>query len=170
VSLFGKRPSRNPPAAVPPRPVDPQLPDDAWWQASCRAFSEQVDAHYGSPETMRDGGKERYGVQDFGTAMLLFAKAIDMLHTAYGFNHMDSRQPSPADVSIIDGFVASLGASLSTHPDAAIEECAREVTHCLRSIATECDRVGAPSSLYRGALEQMEHLAPRVPVDDVRWN
>jgi hypothetical protein len=98
-----------------------------------------------------------------------YAKSIDMLHSAYGFGAMAQRQPSPADMSIVDGYTASLGAGLRLHPDAPVRDCVREVTHRLRSISSECDRVGLPSNLYRAALETMASAAPHVAVDDVFW-
>lgn len=149
--------------------VDAGLPDGAWLRASEQAFRERVDAYYGSPETMAEGGKDSYGHQEFGVALFFYRKAIDMLHTAYGFSQMQSRRPSVADVSIVDGFTASLGASLAQHPEAPVDECVREVTHRLRSIATTSDRVGIPSNLYRAALDSMAAYAPDVGVDDVFW-
>jgi hypothetical protein len=132
-------------------------------------FDERVKSFYGSPETMAEGGREHYGNQDFGTAMYFFAKAIDMLHTAYGFNQMQGRQPSPADVAILDGFTSALGAGLSMHPTAPVDECVREAMHCLRSISTECDRIGVPSNVYRAALGRIATYAPNVRVDDIQW-
>lgn len=149
--------------------VEATLPDGPWIQASMRAFKERVGAWYGSPETMADGGNDSYGHQEFGVALFFYAKAIDMLHTAYGFRQMQERQPSPADLSIVDGFSSALGASLSMHPSASVDECVREVTHRLRSIATTCDRVGVPSNLYRAALDTIALYAPHVRVDDILW-
>jgi hypothetical protein len=142
-------------------PVDPQLPDDEWWLASNAAFEGRRGAYYGSPETMTQGGQVSYGVQDFGVATLFFAKAIDMLHTAYGFSGMSARQPSPADAAIVDGFTSALGASLAMHPNAPVDECIREVDHRLRSIVAECDRVGTPSALYRDSLDRIASYAPK---------
>lgn len=150
--------------------VDPGLLDGEWLAASEALFKRRIGGFYGSPETMARGGEEHYGLSDFGTAMFFYAKSIDMLHTAYGFAHMAQRQPSPADLAIVDGYTASLGVSLQLHPDAPVAACVREVTHRLRSISSECDRVGLPSDLYRGGLKSMAQSAPHVPVDDVFWS
>jgi hypothetical protein len=155
--------------AAKPEVADHSLSDPAWLGESRRIFESRIDGFYGSPETMAAGGREHYGCQDFGTAMLFYAKSIDMLHTAYGFSQMRARQPSPDDAAIVDGFSSSLGAALSLHPRAPVEECVREVTHRLRSISTECDRVGLPSGVYRSALDAIAMHAPHVPTDDVSW-
>jgi hypothetical protein len=165
MSLFRSKAGR-PMAAV---KVDPDLPDGAWWQASEEMYRERVEGFYGSPETIASGGEEHYLSGDFGTAVFFYAKAIDMLHTAYGFAEMARRQPSAADLTIVDGFCNSLGAAIDLHPAAPVDERVREVTHRLRSISSECDRVGLSSVLYRQGLGQIAAYAPDVPTDDVLW-
>ena len=157
-------------SSLPPAVVDPALPDQAWLAASEQLFKERVGEFFGSPETMATGGREHYGNQDFGTAMFFFAKSIDMLHSAYGFGQMQDRRPSVADLAMVDGFASSLGTALQMHPDAAVDECVREVTHRLRSIATECDRAGLPSTMYRNGLDSIASAAPDVPTDDINWS
>lgn len=152
-----------------PKTVDASLPDAEWLAASEALYKKRIPSFYGSPETMAAGGEEHYGVADFGTAMFFYAKSIDMLHSAYGFSQMAGRRPSPADLPIVDGFTSALGAALETHPAAPVSYCVREVTHRLRSISTECDRVGASSDLYRSGLETIAVTAPHVSVDDVLW-
>jgi hypothetical protein len=160
VGLFGKRS---------PKVVDGSLPDGRWLRESEEMFKASIEPYYGSPETMARGGDERRGLGDVGTALFFYAKSIDMLHTAYGFAGMERRRPSPADTAIIDGFTESLALVTSRHPEAPIADCVREVTHRLRSISTECERVGLPSDLYRNGLDLIAQIAPRVPVDDVLW-
>lgn len=133
------------------RSVDATLPDAEWFSASTRLFESTVGQHYGSPDTMAAPGKEHYNNQNFGVAMLFFGKAIDMLQTAYCYSEMQQRQPSPADAWIINGYVSAIGASLSMHAQAAVGESARYTANMLKSIADACDRVGAPSTLYRDA-------------------
>lgn len=137
--------------------------------ASEEAFRAEIDVHYGSPETMAEGGSASFAEQRYGVAMLFYAKSIDMLHSAYGFEEMRSRQPSPSDLPIVDGFCRSLAATLAEHPDAPVAECVRETTHRLRSITVLCERVGLPAGLYRGALQTMSEHAPTVLVDDIQW-
>ena len=131
--------------------MDPSLADGEWLAASERLFKDRIDRFYGSPDSMANGGREHYGFGDFGTAMFFYAKSIDMLHTAYGFNHMQNRQPSPADASIIDGFVSALGASLSMHPNAPVSSMLLEMDTRLHEVAGECERLGLPADLYRNA-------------------
>lgn len=150
-----------------PKVVDNSLPDDQWLRASEDMFRATIEPYYGSPETMARGGEERYRLYDYGTAMFFYAKSIDMLHTA--FSHMAQRQPSPADLPIVDGFASSLGLALHAHPQAPVADSVREVTHRLRSISSECDRVGIPSQLYRNGLDSLSQTAPHVPVDDIFW-
>jgi len=138
----------------------PDLPDDQWLAASERAYKDSVDAYYGSPETMGKGGQERYRIAEFGVAVFHYAKSIVMLHTAYGCARMENRQPSPADAWIVEGFCNALEASLDQHPRAPVDEVAGIVTHRLRDIAADCDRVGASSQLYRHALETVGRCAP----------
>lgn len=161
MSIFGDRSRAS--------TVDGNLPDGEWFLASRALYEKRIEGFYGTPETMASGGQEHYQHGDYGTAMLFYAKSIDMLHTAYGFAAMAQRQPSPADIAIVDGYTAALGVALRLHPDAPVDECVREVTHRLRSISSECDRVGVPSNLYRAALETMASLAPHVRVDDIFW-
>ena len=160
MGFFGKRR---------PAKVDNSLPDGQWLAASKDLFDQDIEPFYGSPETMARGGEEHYTHGNYGTAMFFFAKSIDMLHTAYGFSQMTRCRPSPADLAIVEGFTVALVLSLRAHPEAPVADCVREIAHRLRSIATECDRLGLPSDLYRSGLESMAQTAPHVPVDDVLW-
>jgi hypothetical protein len=141
-------------------PIDVSLPDDQWFVASEQAFKDRVEPYYGTPETMAEGGREHYGRADFGVALFFYRKAVDMLHTAYGFSNMESRQPSPADAWIVDGFCSSLGASLQAHPQAPVAKVAGEMVGRLGTIAADCDRVGIPAKLYRDAQDTVASTAP----------
>lgn len=57
---------------------------------------------------------------DVGVALCFYRKSIDMLHTAYGFSEMRSRQPSTKDAAIIDGFCTTLAQTLSERPGAPV--------------------------------------------------
>ncbi len=148
-------------------PIDNRLPDDEWLARSEARYREMVQHRWGSCETVAQGGVDRYGHGDFGAALFFFQKSIDMLHSQYLFGQMRSRQPSPADAWIVDGYTSALGASLQLHPAAPVDVSVREVTHRLRTIATECERMGLPAQLYRGALALMAVYAPHVKLDDV---
>lgn len=123
------------------------------------------DAH--DPERVAKEAKLAYGTQQFAEAMRTYERAIDLLHTLYLFDNMRQRQPSPADAWIVDGYVNALGAALAMDAATPVEASVRTVTHRLRTIATACDHVGAPSQLYRNALAQMAVDASHVRVDDV---
>jgi hypothetical protein len=92
-----------------------------------------------------------------------------MLHTNYLFMEMKSRQPSPADAWIVDGYLKSLGVSLSMHPEAPVADSVREITHRLRTIASACQRVGIADQLYMNALDTVGRDAAHVNVDDIYW-
>lgn len=149
--------------------VDDSLPDGRWLAASEGVYRKTIEPFYGSPETMARGGREREDDGDTGVALFFYQKSIDMLHTAYGFGQMQSRQPSPQDAPILYGFLRMLEATLSAHPDAPVGDSVREVTHRLRSISTACEGAGINSLLYREELRKIGEAAPHVPVDDVRW-
>lgn len=148
-------------------PIGNSLPDDEWLARSKDRFEQMVKNYYGSCETIAQGGQKRYGYGDFGTALFFYQKSIDVLHTNYTFLQMRNRQPSPADVWIVNGYTSSLGASLAMHPTAPVDESVREVTHRLRTIATACEQVGLPSQLYREALKLIAQYAPHVRLDDI---
>jgi hypothetical protein len=135
--------------------VDQSLPDRDWLAESSRLYEATVANHYGTPETMAAPGRDHYGHNNFGVAMFFFAKAVDMLQTAYCFGQMQNRQPSPGDVWIIDGYCNSLGAALSLHPDAPVGESARYTLGMIRSIGAECQRVGVPDALYAAACDRI---------------
>jgi hypothetical protein len=147
--------------------VPHELPD-MQWAAESRAKAQVLASRLvGSPENFGEAAKVRYEHQGFGVAAVLYGKAVDSLHTQYLVLNMQYRQPGPADTWIVDGFTTAVGASLSMHSAAGLDEEVREATHRLRTIATMCERVGAPSFLYRNALDQLASNAPRVKIDDV---
>jgi hypothetical protein len=149
--------------------VDQTLDDGPWYAASIAEYERTVGSHYGSPETMAGGGFKAAHAGDSGVAMQFFRKSIDMLHSAHGFNQMSTRQPSPSDGEIVDGFCAALEQSLRDHPSAPVDEAVREVTHRLRSITTTCEQAGMPSEPYQLGLDRLAVAAPAVQTDDIRW-
>lgn len=180
--LFGGSAANTDRAEEAPRSADPSevafsemfdvphdLPD-AQWAAESRDRARELAARVErSPENLGEAAKVRYGHQGFGVAAILYGKAIDLLHTQYLVLNMQRRQPGPADAWLIDGFTAAVGASLAMHPDAGLDDEVREGTHRLRTIASMCERVGVPSSMYRNALDQLASNAPRVRTDDLLW-
>lgn len=160
MGLFSRRP---------PQPVDQSLAAAPWFSTSESVYKKEIETRYGSPETVAAGGVAALDRRDFAVALLFFGKSIDMLHTAYGFSHMQGRQPGPDDDRIISAFLTALDATLQLKPDAPVDEQVRESTHRLRSIAGECDRAGLDPRRYRNALDQMAQLAPNVRTDDLLW-
>lgn len=161
------RATRSTPVFDELEPIANSLQDGEWLAHSEARYKEMVQHRWGSCETVGEGGRERYGHGDFGTALFFYQKSIDMLHTNYLFNQMRSRQPSAADAWIVDGYTSALGASLAKHPAAPVDSSVREASLRLRTIASACERVGLPSQLYRDALDQIAIYAPHVKLDDV---
>lgn len=174
MALFKKRPgsqvadvTRNEAPAPYLPAIDSALPSREWFGA-CRArYEATYRDHYGSPETFAEPAKECYGHQEFGLAVLYYQKAIDLLHTLYVAGSFERRTPSPSDLTITDGFVSSVGATLAMHPGAPVDDSVREATHRLRTIATNCERAAIDSALYRNALRDLAAAAPNVSLDGV---
>ena len=148
--------------------VEPSLPDDEWFTRSEDVYERTWRDHAGSPESFAEAGRNHYGHQNFGVALMFFRKAIDLMHTLYT-DGMSRRQPSPRDFSITSQFVSSLGATLAMHPEAPVDKSVREVTHRLRTISSACKRSGLPSELYLNALQEVASASPNVRVDDILW-
>ncbi len=89
-----------------PEPLPQDLPNDEWLGRSEARYKRLVESCWGSCETVAEGGKRSYETQDFGTALFFFQKSIDMLHSEYLFGKMQRRQPSAADVWIIEGYTS----------------------------------------------------------------
>jgi hypothetical protein len=146
------------------------LADGPWLTESQRLFESTVSSYYGSPDTMARGGRDAEDAGNYGTATCFYRKAIDMLHTAYGFGQMQQRRPSESDAWIIDGYCRSLAGARGRHPSAFFDESVREVTHRLRSISTQCEGLGLDPRLYRAGLDRLALVAPDIRVDDVFWD
>jgi|SRR5882757_7106756 len=149
--------------------VRANLTDAEWWADAEQQYEKCWRTYLGSPETFAGGGGRFYSKQEFAVAALLCQKAVDLMHTHYVFSSMRDRQPAPRDLAIIDGYLSSLGASLSLHPEAPVAGSVREVTHRLRTIASACQHVGISDTLYQQALIQLGNTAPHINVDDIFW-
>jgi hypothetical protein len=161
-------PQSSPSSGVPwAPPVDGELPDGQWFDVCTRRYDDTWREYVGSPETFAEAGRLCYGNGEFGVALLFYQKAIDLLHSLYDWGRFERRQPSPADVAITDGYLNSLGATLSEHPAAPVDESVREVTHRLRTIATASAHAGINPQLYRNALDCLRRTAPTVSLEGV---
>jgi hypothetical protein len=140
------------------RPLSAGLTDAQWWDDAQYRYEEYWREFLGDPETLGSGAAWFYLSSEFGAAALMYQRAIDLLHTIYCCSGMGSRQPSPADRAIVDGYLNSLGASLSMHPDAPVQDSVAEVAHRLEDIRATCKAAGIQESLYRQALLR---LAPK---------
>lgn len=156
-------------AASPEFDVDQGLPDTPWMSESRRAANALAAQLEASPENYAEAARVRYGHQNFGAAMVLYCKALDLIHTQYVVLNMQHRQPTPADAWIIEGFVSAAGASVAMHADAPVDDEVREATHRLRTIASMCQRVGVSPRLYHSGLDQLAVDTPRVRIDDILW-
>lgn len=139
------------------RDVDLRLDDKSWIAQSEAAFTATIDGFLGSPEAVAEGGELNYGSQNFGVACFFYAKAIDMLDTAYGFNQMQARQPSAADTPIVHGYVNAVGVSVSMHPGAvdALWAQAEAVVAQLNQIGAVAPRAAASAALYLDACQKI---------------
>jgi hypothetical protein len=148
--------------------MDDDVTDIDWWSHAEQQYEECWREFVGSPESFRAGANWLYGNGEFGAAALMFQKAIDLLHTVYCSPSIffprepaATRQPSSADLPIIDGYSSALGATLALHPDAPVGRSITEVTHRLTDIFFTCKRAGIPAGLYGNALRELEPTARR---------
>lgn len=112
-----------------------------------------------SPQAPEENAQKGYECLNAGNvidALEHYTMAINMLDTLYRFEGMRTRQPSPADAWIVDGYVAALERAISFSPTAA--SAAASVVGQLQAISAECRRVGAPSALYDGAVLRLRGL------------
>lgn len=148
-------------------PLPQGLTGRQWWADAEQRYEEYWREFAGSPESFSAGARWFYVSCEFGAAALLYQKAIDLLHTLYCCADLvlvpatKSRQPSSADLPIIDGYHSSLGASLSLQPNAPVTSSVAEVTHRLTDIFFTCKRAGISASLYGNALLELEPTARR---------
>lgn len=138
-----------------PQPVT----DAQWWSQSKQRYEGCWRQFVGGPDTFADGAQGFYLNAQFGMAALMYQKAIDVLHTIYCINGMAQRRPSAVDMSITDGFLAALGASLDLHPDAPMGDSVVEVSHRLEDIRSTCNRAGLSVDPYRTALKGLAPYA-----------
>jgi hypothetical protein len=146
------------------RPLPEGLTDRQWWADAGQRYEEYWREFLGEPETFQAGAVWFYQSGEFGAAARMYQHAIDLLHTRYCVDGMRRRQPSPADLAIIDGYLNSLGASLSMHPVAPVQDSIAEVAHRLEDIRATCKAAGIQTDLYRQALLKLEPKARRFGV------
>lgn len=132
-----------------------------WWNDATQRYDEYWREFLGEPETFETGARWFYGSGEFGAALLLYQKAIDLLHTRYCFDVMRRRRPSAADLPIVDGYLNALGASLSLHPDAPVADSIAEATHRLEDIRAACKAAGLSTDPYRQGLLNLSPYARR---------
>jgi hypothetical protein len=140
------------------------LSDAQWWADAERRYEEYWREFIGGPEVSQTGAMWFYQSGEFGAAAMLYQRAIDLLHSNYCVNDMRQRRPSPVDFAIVDGYLNSLGASLSLHPDAPAQDSIAEVAHRLEDIRVTCQAAGIQADLYRRALRKLEPYARRFGV------
>lgn len=146
------------------RPLPRGLTDAHWWADAHQRYEEYWHEFLGEPETFQVGAVWFYGSGEFGAAALMYQHAIDLLHTRYCVEGMSRRHPSPTDFTIVDGYLNSLGASLSMHPDAPAQDSIAEVAHRLEDIRRTSMAAGIQADLYRLALRKLEPMARRFGV------
>lgn len=145
-------------------------------RASSRAAAPIVPAAAGGiqfdpqgPEKAGAEGQAAFTSARYLEAFVLYVKAVDRLHDFYVFESFRNRQPSPQDLWIVEGLVASLDAARTAQPGVDVREPVREATHRLRTIASACDRAGANATMYREGLDGLARCASDVDVSDIFW-
>lgn len=115
-----------------PRSADLQVPDEFALRATAEA----------------DAGNHAGALESYGTA-------IDKIHTMCVVAQPGSRvrQPSAQDQPILDGFVSSLAAVLSTEPQADPSATVQTAIAYLNEIAGEA---GPEAARYRSAMESIQ--------------
>lgn len=155
---------------------DPLLDDARWMSAGEGRYRDAVSKYYGSPDTIAAGGTERMGQGDPAAALFFYQKAIDTMHSNYVFLSQGSspaewrRQPSPVDLSIIDGYLGALSRVREVRPGAVVTGSVQEVTHRLRTISSFLDRNGLDPQPYLDRLDRLAQTAPDVDVSQILWN
>lgn len=141
--------------------LPPGADDAAWWSHAQRQYEDHWRRFAGGPDTFADGAHGFYLSSEFGVAALMYQKAIDVLHTLYCISGLDQRQPSAKDMAITDGYLNSVGASLSLHPGAPMGDSVAEVAHRLEDVRVACKSAGLPVDPYRTALKRLAPYARR---------
>lgn len=154
--------------AVPHEPL-PTVSSGNWLAEGESRFSDDVKAHFGSPESIAAGGMLALERDDVASALFFFQKAVDLLQTLYVSSRMRSRRPSRRDSAVIDLYLRALREVRAIDPDADVGASVREVTHRLRTISTACQDVGVDPSRYLDALTELGKVAPDVDVRTVLW-
>lgn len=122
------------------------------------------------PEKAAAQARQALALSDPEAAFERAVKAVDRLHDFYVFERFANRQPSSADVSLIDTLVDSLTAVRRDRPHADVTSGVMEATHRLRTISTAADAAGIDSSRYRLGLSELARVAPDVDVSGVFWH
>jgi hypothetical protein len=154
------------PTTVPETTAEPR---STWLDDGERRFEHEVTKHYGSPETITQGGVAALERGDIATGLFFFQKAIDLLHTLYDFSGMRNRRPGEQDSAILALYLRTLADVLRVDPGSDVSRSVVEVTHRLRTIATVCADAGSDPSRYLTALSELGELAPDVDVSGVFW-
>ena len=147
----------------------PGVDDDRWLREGEARYQGLVGRHYGSPETIAEGGIQRLQANDRAAALFFFQKAIDLLHTNYVVNEMRQRRPSDNDLPIIGAYLDTLSAIRADRPTTPVAASVQEVTHRLRTISTACQDARIDPSRYLAALAQLGEIAPDVDVSRTFW-
>lgn len=109
------------------------------------------------PDELGEKAQEAYGNQRFEEAMMLYAAAIDKLHTMYVAGNCSVRQPSPADAYIVDGFASAVGAAKAMGTNVHVVNEAQGAVHYLRQIADTSEMFGfMPGTVYRESAQAAE--------------
>ena len=152
---------------------DPLIPDNEWLAAGESRFNSLLSRHYGSPDTIADGGDQRRNMGDLTAALHFYAKAIDTLDSIYVCAGEEpdswSREPSAEDIGIVDRYIATLRQIRDARPAALPNRSVLEVTGRIRRISSKFRRHGLNSAEYVRRLDDLAAVAPEVDVSGLYW-
>ena len=150
--------------------LDPALEAQQRAEESIRAREAMFSFDPRGPAIAVQEAQDAVRRGDHELAFARAVKSVDRLHDFYVFERFRNREPSPADLPMVDAVVSTLTGLRQAQPDALVKEGVTEATHRLRSISTAIDERGGDSSRYRAGLDELARLAPDIDVSGVFWH
>lgn len=98
--------------------IDESVNDQTWIRQGHQRFESGKSRHFGSPETMRDGGDEAASRGDIAAASYYYAKAIDIAQT--WANSKPGERPIELDMKLFDAYTTTLESIRSARPGADV--------------------------------------------------
>ena len=93
-------------------------------------------------------------------AFILYALAVERLHSAYVVDGMADHRPDDEDNEIVNGVVRSLRETLASHPDAPVRTVAGTAAANLEQIAAACASRDLDGSVFHLGADMMANMSP----------